>query len=406
MNQQDGDKKHGDKVTATASTLVQVSNDDAIEKLPLGIVKEKPSEGPFVEFEGKFMVPYTTKIPGSNIEFHMVPIRGGKFTIGSPDDEENRSDDEGPQFEVEIAPFWISKYETTWAEYKRFMMLDKVFKAFEQKKIRKVNPENEIDAITAPSALYDPSFTFEAGEGNDEPAASMTQFAAKQYTKWLSGMTEDFYRLPTEAEWEYACRAGTKSAYYFGDDPDDLEDHGWYYENSDEYRHEVGELKPNPWGLYDMYGNVSEWVLDQYDENGYPEKFADKSLKAHEVFTTPTKVYPRVVRGGSFETEDAEDCRSASRMGSDDESWKDEDPNVPKSPWWYTTSPGLGVGFRIMRPASQPATREAKEAFWKADVEDIIFDAKNRINDNGRGAWGIVDPSLPGAIKELTEADK
>jgi formylglycine-generating enzyme required for sulfatase activity len=370
-----------------------------------GIVSEKPDSGPCVEIENGFMVPYTATIPGTEVEYRMIPIPGGTFKLGSPSDETGRHDDEGPQVEVKIEPFWMGQYEVTWSEYKQYMKLDKVFKAFEQKKIRQVTEENKVDAITAPSALYDPSFTFEAGDAPTEPAASMTQFAAKQYTKWLSGLTQRFYRLPTEAEWEYACRAGTTTAYYFGDDPEQLEKHGWYHENADEYRHDCGKLTANPWGLYDMYGNVAEWVLDQYSDNGY-EKLGDQPQTVESAYNRPTKLFPRVVRGGSFETEEALECRSASRMGSDDEEWKDEDPNVPNSPWWYTTSPGLGVGFRIIRPLTPPATKEKRQAFWNADLESIERDAQNRIKSNGRGAYGLADPELPTAISELTSKDR
>lgn len=382
----------------------RTDQDSVSNKLPLGIVKQKPSEGRFVETDQGFMVPYTTTIPGTDVTFEMIPVPGGKFMMGSPDSEDDRRDDEGPQFEVAVEPFWIGKYEVTWDEYKKYMQLDKHFKSFQQAKTRIVNEDNEQDAITAPSSLYDPSFTFEAGEEPDEPAATMTQYAAKQYTKWLSLLTGDFYRLPYESEWEYACRAGTTTAFYFGDDPDELEDHAWFYDNSDELRHTVGELEPNPWGLYDMYGNVSEWVLDQYDEDHYAQ-FADKSVPAAETFHVPDEVYPRVLRGGSWELE-IEDCRSAARLASDDEEWKAEDPNFPKSPWWYTDTPGLGSGFRLIRPLKRPDSRVAEEAFWKADVEEIIEDAKNRISDNGRGAYGIVDPELPKAIEQIDESDK
>ncbi len=378
--------------------------DSAANKLPQGIVKQKPAEGRFVETEHGFMVPYTATIPGTDVTFEMVPIPGGTFQMGSPDDEEDRRDDEGPQFEVTVQPFWIGKHEVTWDEYKKYMQLDKHFKSFQQAKTRIVNDENEQDAITAPSSLYDPSFTFEAGEEPDEPAATMTQYAAKQYTKWLSLLSGQFYRLPYESEWEYACRAGTTTAFYFGDDPDELEEHAWYYDNSDELRHAVGELEPNPWGLYDMYGNVAEWVLDEYDKDHYGQ-FEGKTVAVADTFNAPEDVYPRVLRGGSWELE-LEDCRSAARLASDDEEWKLEDPNFPKSPWWYTDTPGLGSGFRLIRPLTAPADRLAKEAFWRADVEEIVEDAKNRIDDNGRGAYGIVDPQLPKAIEQIDEDDK
>lgn len=373
---------------------------------PLGIVTEKPTEGPAIELpDGRFMVPYTATIPGTDIKFSMIPVPGGTFMMGSPEDEEDRRDDEGPQFNVKVEPFWIGKYEVTWAEYKKYMQLDKVFKALQGKGMRKVSSDNEIDAITAPSSLYDPSFTFSAGEEPDQPAATMTQYAAKQYTKWLSLTSETFYRLPYEAEWEYACRAGTTTPYYFGDDSSDLEDHAWDIEMSDDERHSCGELKPNPWGLYDMYGNVAEWCLDEYSDEGYTHVEAGSTVTVEEAFRKPTKLFPRVVRGGSYELE-PEDCRSAARFGSNDKEWKIEDPNYPKSPWWYTDTPGLGVGFRLIRPLKEPKTAEAKNSFWEADVEMIKDDAKNRIDDNGRGAYGVVDPNLPKDIKGLTDADK
>ena len=110
-------------------------------------------------------------------------------------------------------------------------------------------------------------------------------------------------------------------------------------------------------------------------------------------------LYPRVVRGGSFDLA-AEDCRSAARLGSEDRDWKEQDPNFPKSPWWYTTEPATGVGFRLIRPLTVPNTREAQEAFWKADVPEILDDAISRIRNEGRGALGIVDEQLPAAVQE------
>ena len=369
----------------------------------IGMVAKQPASGRFVKTEQGYMVPYKTMIPGTDVEFEMIPIEGGSFLIGSPDSEADRAEDEGPQFEVTVEPFWIGKYEVTWAEYQRYMKLDRVFKAFKSKNIRVVKSTDGVDAITAPSSLYDPSFTFEAGDEPKQPAATMSQFAAKQYTKWLSLLSDDFYRLPTEAEWEYACRAGTTTRYYFGDDEDELEEHAWYEENSEELRHTVGELKPNPWGLYDMYGNVAEWTLDQLVADGY-KKHEGKKLSAMKAWEHPTKVYPRVLRGGSWELE-ADQCRSAARLGSDEE-WRDEDPNYPQSPWWLTTSPGLGAGFRLIRPLDAPKEMEERDKFWSADVPRIMKDAKNRINDNGRGAFGVVDEGLPKAIKQLTDDDR
>ncbi len=173
----------------------------------IGLLKEKPEAGRYVETDRGFMVPYTRNIPGTDIEFSMEPIPGGAFKLGSPDSEANRQDDEVPQVEVTVEPFWMGRYEVTWSEYKYFMSLYSVFKNFESKKIRPVNDETKVDAVTAPTELYDPSFTFELGEDPQQPAVTMTQYAAKQYTKWLGAITGNQYRLPSEAEWEYACRA-------------------------------------------------------------------------------------------------------------------------------------------------------------------------------------------------------
>lgn len=362
-----------------------------------GIVTTPPQGVRSVKVDDGYMVPYETTIPGTKVKFQMVPIPGGKFTIGSPDDETGRRSDEGPRFDVVVEPFWMGKYEVTWAEYKQYMKLDSVFKAFQARKLQTAK-FTDVDAITAPSSLYDPSFTYEAGDEPKQPAASMSQYAAKQYTKWLSLLSGDFYRLPTEAEWEYACRANTTTAFHFGDDPDDLKKYAWYEENSEELRQTVGKLKPNAWGLHDMYGNVAEWVLDGYVEQ-YDPKLAGKTVSVQQAYVSPTKVYPRVLRGGSWELE-VEDCRSAARMASNEE-WLDEDPNYPQSPWWFTTSPGLGSGFRLIRPLNPPESRDRKERFWQPQVERITRDARNRIFDNGRGSFGIVTPELPEKIEQL-----
>jgi formylglycine-generating enzyme required for sulfatase activity len=372
-----------------------------------GLQSTRPESGRFVELDGQFMVPYTATIPGTDVSFEMVPIPGGTFMMGSPESEKNRNEDEGPNVDIHIEPFWMGKHEVTWAEYELYMALDEAFKSLHREGLRKITEENEIDGVTAPSELYDPDFTLDAGEGPRQPAATMTQYAAKQYTKWLSLIDQKFYRLPAEAEWEYACRAGTKTAYYFGDDAGELDDHAWHLDNGDDERHEVGQLKPNPWGLHDMYGNVAEWVLDAYSKDGYfhqtqLELSKGETLTAAEAWRRAKKLYPRVVRGGSFELEPTW-CRSAARFASHDKDWSIEDPNFPKSPWWFTDSPGLGIGFRIIRPLNPPEGRVNQESYWNADISRIRRDAKNRIESNGRGSWGAVDKHLPRDIEALEE---
>lgn len=364
----------------------------------IGISSTKPAEGPSVKIEGGYMVPYKMNIPGTEVAFEMVPIPGGKFTIGSPDAEKGRKADEGPQFDVVVEPIWVGKYEITWAEYKEFMKLYDVFKGFQSFEMRKVTEENQADAITAPTKLYEPEHTFEYGERPRQAAVTMTQYAAKQYTKWLSLMTGHFYRLPTEAEWEYACRAGTKTAYHFGDDAAQFKQFGWSNDNIDEDgQTDVGQKKPNPWGLYDMHGNVWEWTLDGYTDDGYA-KNAGKTLTVWEAVNWPDKAYPRVLRGGSWEF-GPDRCRCSARLASHDEDWKEYDPNLPLSPWWFTTDPARGVGFRIVRGLEMPEEK-LREKVWEIDDEDIRYDVNDRMTE-GRGAEGIVDKDLPAAIKEL-----
>jgi formylglycine-generating enzyme required for sulfatase activity len=303
------------------------------------------------------MKPYTEKIVSGDVTFEMVPIPGGTFTMGSPEGEEGRAEDEGPQHEVEIKPFWMGKHEVTWDEYEVWMFsLD-----IQRRKLNKVEPtarENMADAMTRPTKPYT-DMTF--GMGKERyPAICMTQHAAKSYCKWLSAKTGRYYRLPTEAEWEYACRAGTKTAYHFGDDAAELGDYAWYYDNAEDAYHEVGQKKPNPWGLYDMHGNVTEWTLDQHVPDFYA-KFAGKTTL--NPWIAPTKLYPMAVRGGSWD-DDAPALRSAARRGSNAD-WKQQDPQLPQSIWYFTDA--LFAGFRVVRPLEEPSEEE-KAKIWDVGV--------------------------------------
>lgn len=365
----------------------------------LGIVKEKPTSGPFVEVASGFMVPYAEKIPGSDVEIEMVPVPGGDFLLGSPEDEEDRGDDEGPQVKLTVDPMWVAKTEITWAQYKEYMKLYAVFKEFESQQLRTISDDNRADAITAPTELYDSTFTYEYGEEPLQPAVTMTQYSAQQFTKWLSKVSGQQYRLPTEAEWEYAARAGTTTAYSWGDDPDAIDDYAWYFDNADSGPLTVGTKKPNAFGLYDMHGNVAEWTVGQYNEDGY-RWLVDNPVPAVDAVQWPKEAYPCVVRGGSWEM-DPPDLRSAVRLASQDEDWKEEDPNFPKSPWWFTSDPARGVGFRIFR-AYQPLPEEKIGKFWEATAEDVLYDVETRLV-GGRGGLGLVDKSLPDAIKKLDD---
>ncbi len=226
---------------------------------------------------------------------------------------------------------WVAKTEVTWAQYKEYMQLYAIFKEFEAQGKRKVDDSNMVDAITAPTELYDPSFTFEYGEELEQPAVTMTQYSAQQFTKWLSKITGQQFRLPTEAEWEYAARAGTSTAYSWGDDADDIDDYAWYFDNCEDGSPMVGTKKPNPFGLHDMHGSVAELTMNQYTEDGYAQFATGKPINASDVLVWPETSSSIVVRGGSWEM-DAEQLRSAARLASDDDEWKDEDPELSQEP--------------------------------------------------------------------------
>ena len=190
--------------------------------------------------------------------------------MGSPLSEKNRLADEGPERSVKVDSFWMAKYETTWDLFNLFVSrsLDIYQPIFDEES--EVNID--VDRISGATTPYvEMSF----GMGTDGyPAISMTQLAAKKFCQWLSAMTGNFYRLPTEAEWEYACRAESSTAYYFGNNEKDLDEYAWFKNNSNNKYQKVGQKLPNKWGLYDMHGNVSEWTLDAYDSSFYKESKA------------------------------------------------------------------------------------------------------------------------------------
>ena len=379
-----------------------------------GFSKVAPGEGASVKTDQGFLVPYQEKIPGTDITFEMIPIPAGTFLMGSPATEDGRAEDEGPQVRVEVPAFWMGKCEVTWAEYHEYMATYEAFKSFGDlqddpaqletlevtSKFLDQQPQ-DVDAITSPTPLYEPSFTYYPGEEPDQPAVTMTQYAAKQYTKWLSGIIGRQYRLPTEAEWEYAARAGTTTAYSFGDSASGLDQYAWHEGNSEEETHVVGTKQPNAWGLFDMHGNAAEWVLDGYLPDHYAS-LGDGVHNAKEAVAWPAKVYPRVIRGGSW-LDQPQQCRSAARFKSDDPEWKISDPNLPNSPWWYTEDPTTGIGFRIVRPLEAMDQQQRKQV-WDADNKWITQDVADRLEE-GRGAQGTADPLLPAAIQELREQE-
>lgn len=305
------------------------------------------------------MRPYKEVIEQSEATIEMLPIPGGKFKMGSPESEANRNENE-TLHEVEISPFWMGKTEITWDAYEVWMsdldVMRRQVMSLEPSPRDKFADELQISQPTKP--YTDMSF----GMGKrGYPAICMTQHSARTFCKWLSAKTGRYYRLPTEAEWEYACRAGTSTAYSFGDDPSQLGEYAWFKENTDAKYKKVGKKKPNPWGLHDMHGNAAEWVLDQLDAEGYT------ASEAKDPLNIPKTLYPRVVRGGGWDKSAAE-CRSAAREGST-EDWIAQDPQYPVSIWYLTDA--LHVGIRVVRPLREPSEEEKQSKWEKSEPVQV-----------------------------------
>ena len=306
---------------------------------------EQDTAGPLPRVEALTHKNYTDAIAGTEVKFDMVAVPGGTFLMGSPASEKGRNADEGPQHPVTVRPFWIGKCEVTWDEYDPYAKANPGNKQEQLDAEKKKIPQKEMDALSRPTPPYaDETF----GYGREGfPALSMTHHAAMEYCRWLSEKTGKTYRLPTEAEWEWACRAGSKGAYGFGDDDAKLADHAWFAGNSEDSPHKVATRKANAWGVHDLHGNVAEWCLDLYRKDAYAARPLDKAALMPAHLPTDAR-YSHTVRGGSW-ADKAPGVRCAARRGSDKE-WNKQDPQIPKSLWWFTDADF--VGFRVVRAAA------------------------------------------------------
>ena len=313
---------------------------------------------------------YTETITGTDVTFNMISITGGTFVMGSPESESYRGSDELYELEVTLSPFWMGEAEVSWGEFDVFYSQtsdtgkDEAGKTDVTDKgvidIRTASFEipSGVDAITGPTPPYgSPDQSW--GKGS-RPAITMTHHAAVRYCEWLSLVTGKKYRLPTEAEWEYACRAGTTEAYFFEGDPEKLtgkswinrlfgvdesiiNKYVWYTGNSPGKTQPPYTNEPNRWGLYNMPGNVKEFCLDWYTPDlsiVYPDDSAVVDPKG------PKSGSEHVVRGGSYNSDPA-DLRSGARDRTYTDRWLLTDPQSPKSKWWYSDS--KDVGFRVVR---------------------------------------------------------
>ncbi|NJL76820.1 MAG: formylglycine-generating enzyme family protein [Saprospiraceae bacterium] len=293
---------------------------------------------------------YVETIPGAGVSFEMIFVKGGTSNMGLSPDDELYEPAEGPTTKAKVTNFWMGKYEVTYDEYVIFQ-----YKAKDTETSNLKASDFQVDAISRPTPPYE-DMAFGMGTVGGFPAVSMTQQAALRYCQWLYLKTGNFYRLPTEAEWEYACRAGQQDA-----QPAELETAAWYFDNSFEKFQKVGQKAANAWGFHDMLGNVAEWTLDKYVED-YHEQFPEPTAG---VWVKPELKYPHTTRGGSFD-DDAADCHCAARLKSTP-LWQRRDPQIPKSKWWNTNA--AFVGFRLVRPEHQPSHAEII-AFFEEAIRD------------------------------------
>ena len=299
--------------------------------------------------------PFQQHIPDTEQSIAMIPITGGSFVMGSPDNEPGRESWEGPQHPVTVDDFWMGQYELTWQQYELFVFRDEA--SFGKLTSAENLEALAIDGVTGATSPY-VEMSFGMGK-EGYPAVNITQYAALRYARWLSAKTGRFYRLPTEAEWEYACRAGSDTAFSFGNDASVAAQYAMFEQNSEERYAKTGSLKANPWQLYDMHGNVAEWTMDQFDPTFYASGDSDNP------WNPPTELYPRTTRGGSW-IDTVDQLRCAARRPSAG-NWKERDPQIPKSLWWLTNAPF--VGFRLVSPRLQPSP-EVIARYWLEAIED------------------------------------
>jgi sulfatase modifying factor 1 len=296
---------------------------------------------------------FTETIPHTVVSIKMVAVPGGTFKMGSTDDEQLHKPDEGPVKEVSVSSFFIAETEVTWDQYLSF------YKATAREG-RSTDTEGartsaNVDAITGPTPPYgQPDQNWGMGT---RPAITMTYYAAETFCKWLSQETGKNYRLPTEAEWEYAARGGTKTPYFFEGNPKDFLEKGFlgrifggkneninkfviYKGNSLGKTHLPEDVESNPLGIKNLLGNAAEYCSDWYAADAYANlSDGTKDPKG------PLSGEERVVRGGTFRS-DAGGVRCASRDHTQTEAWLKTDPQMPKSIWWLSDC--NYVSFRVV----------------------------------------------------------
>jgi formylglycine-generating enzyme required for sulfatase activity/nitrate/TMAO reductase-like tetraheme cytochrome c subunit len=304
---------------------------------------------PVTEFKN-----FTEQVPGSFVSFEMIAVPGGSFKMGSPDKEPFHKEEEGPIRNVTLSSFFMSEVEVTWDMYWAFYVKTMSEGRTPPANVFANNSRPDVDAISGPTPPF--GFPDQGWGGGNRPAITMTHYAAETFCQWLSKVTGKKYRLPTEAEWEYAARGGTETPYFFEGNPKKFSNEGFWrkffdadtdlissyviYDNDSKNRtQEPDAVKANPFGLKNMLGNVMEYCADKYDPQAYQKTGGNVT---NPLVTEGTEW---VVRGGNYAS-DAADVRSAARDFTRHDAWLKTDPQQPKSIWWYSNI--RGIGFRIV----------------------------------------------------------
>ena len=298
---------------------------------------------------------FTEKVPSTNTTISMVAVPGGTFKMGSKKGESFSKEDEYPQHTVTVSPFFMGEIEVTWDQYWSFYAQTMSEGRTPPEKIYANNTRPDIDAVSGPTP---PFGSPDQGWGfGSRPAITMTHYGAETFCQWLSLKTGKKYRLPTEAEWEYAARGGSEDPYFFEGKPSKYTNDGFmkqlfgidtttinryvvYCNNSKNRTQEPNKVAPNAFGLKNMLGNVYEYCADWYAEDAYAN-VPDGSVDPKG----PASGEHYVIRGGCF-SDDAVNLRCAARAHSNYEKWLKTDPQDPKSIWWL--SDFKGIGFRVV----------------------------------------------------------
>jgi formylglycine-generating enzyme len=327
------------------------------------IVSAKPNSGYFVESSRGYLIPFKETIPGTDVEFEMLPVPGVVGKDGSVG-----------------KPFWIGKCEVTFREYREYAKLGLVFQ--HNRNTSKLVMQ-DIDAVTAPTEIYDLSYQFGEVESVDCPAFSMTLYSAKQYSKWLSISVNRSYRLPTDAEWQHACVAGGKSNLKESTDKPEL---FAIFGNSTENVAPVGFKQPNAWGIHDMYGNASEWVLTI---------FPGDKVESSTEFSPPW-----VNKGGNYRSSLSRLTAKHQEIANDDY-WM-EDFDAPVSCSWLANN-NIAVGFRLVCQMDA-LDKQAMQPFWDFESPMVANWVNTRVR-SGRLSFGKIDAELPAKAKSVNSKE-